>query len=48
MRIAENGSYTIQTYNRTLSGTGMNLNFVNTTDGEPQRQVEARLVKVGK
>ena len=48
MRISETGSYTVQTYNRTVSGTGMTLNFVNTTDGEPQRQVEARLVKVGK
>jgi hypothetical protein len=48
MRISDSGSYTVQTYNRTLSGTGMTLNFVNTTDGEPQRQVEARLVKVGK
>ena len=47
MRISENGSYTVQTYNRTLGGTGMVLNFINTTDGEPQRQVEARLVKVG-
>jgi hypothetical protein len=47
MSISENGSYTVQTYNRTISGTGMTLNFVNTTDGEPQRQVDARLVKVG-
>jgi len=47
MRVSENGSYTVQTYNRTISGTGMTLKFVNTTDGEPQRQVEARLVKVG-
>lgn len=47
MRIGENGSYTVQTYDRTLSGSGMTLNFVNTTDGEPRRQVEARLVKVG-
>ena len=48
MRVSDNGSYTVQTYNRTLSGTGMILNFVNTADGEPLRQVEARLVKVGK
>lgn len=47
MRIGENGSYTVQTYNRTLAGTGMTLDFVNTTDGEPRRQVKARLVKVG-
>lgn len=47
MRVSDNGSYIVQTYNRTLSGTGMTLNFVNTADGEPLRQVEARLVKVG-
>lgn len=47
MRISETGSYTVQTYDRTVSGTGMTLNFINTQDGEPQRQVEARLVKVG-
>lgn len=47
MRISDTGSYTVQTYDRTLNGTGMTLNFVNTTDGEPRRQVEARLVKVG-
>lgn len=47
MLVSDNGSYTVQTYNRTLSGTGMTLNFVNTADGEPLRQVEARLVKVG-
>ena len=47
MTISDKGSYTVQTYDRTLSGTGMTLNFVNTTDGAPRRQVEARLVKVG-
>ncbi|NNE84877.1 MAG: hypothetical protein HKN28_13005 [Alphaproteobacteria bacterium] len=47
MRVNDEGSYIVQTYNRTLSGTGMTLNFVNTADGEPLRQVEARLVKVG-
>ena len=29
MRISETGSYTVQTYNRTVSGTGMILNFIN-------------------
>jgi hypothetical protein len=47
MRISDNGSYTVQTYNRTVSGTTMILNFVNTTDGEPRRQVKAWLMKVG-
>jgi hypothetical protein len=46
MRVSDNGGYTVQTYNRTLTGSGMTLNFVNTADGEPLRQVKARLVKV--
>jgi hypothetical protein len=47
MRITAAGGYVIQTYNRTLDGTGMQLKFVNVADGEPSRQVDARLVKVG-
>ena len=47
MRITETGGYVIQTYDRTLEGTGMRLQFVNVADGEPRRQVDARLVKVG-
>jgi len=47
MRITQTGGYVIQTYDRTLDGTGMKLKFVNVADGEPIRQVEARLVKVG-
>ncbi len=47
MRITETGGYVIQTYNRTLEGTGMRLQFVNVSNGDPQREVEARLVKVG-
>ena len=47
MRITATGGYVIQTYDRTLDGTGMKLKFVNVADGEPIRQVDARLVKVG-
>lgn len=47
MRIAENGGYSVQTYDRTLSGTGMSLKFVNVTNGQPTREVSARLVKTG-
>lgn len=47
MRITDTGGYSIQTYNRTLDGTGMRLQFVNVANGEPQREVDARLVKVG-
>jgi hypothetical protein len=47
IRITESGGYVVQTYNRTLEGTGMRLQFINVADGEPQREVDARLVKVG-
>ncbi len=47
MRITDAGGYSVQTYNRTLEGTGMRLQFVNVSNGEPQREVDARLVKVG-
>jgi hypothetical protein len=47
MLVAKDGSYAIQTYDRTLSGTGMALRFVNVTNGEPSREVSARLVKTG-
>jgi hypothetical protein len=48
MQITDTGGYVIQTYNRTLEGTGMRLKFINVANGEPQREVDARLVKVGK
>lgn len=47
MRITDDGGYVIQTYDRTLEGTGMRLKFINVANGEPQREVDARLVKVG-
>ena len=47
MQITAAGGYVIQTYNRTLEGTGMRLKFINIANGEPQREVDARLVKVG-
>ncbi|MEP4379895.1 MAG: hypothetical protein ABJ215_16535 [Alphaproteobacteria bacterium] len=47
MQITASGGYVIQTYNRTLEGTGMRLKFINIANGEPQREVDARLVKVG-
>ncbi|CAK9060105.1 Uncharacterized protein SCF082_LOCUS31718, partial [Durusdinium trenchii] len=45
MQITASGGYVIQTYNRTLEGTGMRLKFINVANGEPQREVDARLVK---
>jgi hypothetical protein len=47
MLIRPDGSYAVQTYDRTLTGTGMALKFVNVTNGEPTREVSARLVKTG-
>ena len=47
MLVLEDGSYAVQTYNRTLTGTGMSLKFVNVTNGEATREVSARLVKTG-
>ncbi len=47
MQITDAGGYVIQTYNRTLEGTGMRLKFINIANGEPQREVDALLVKVG-
>ncbi len=45
MRIGGDGGYSVQTYDRTLTGTGISLKFVNVTNGEPTREVSARLVK---
>ena len=39
LRITDTGDYVIQTYDRTLEGTGMKLKFVNVANGEPQREV---------
>jgi len=47
MLVRKDGSYAVQTYDRTLTGTGMSLKFVNVTNGEPTREVSARLVKTG-
>ena len=47
MLITEAGGYVIQTYDRTLEDTGMRRKFTNISNGEPQRQVNSRLVKVG-
>ena len=46
MHVRPDGGYVVQSYDRTLAGTGMELKFVSVRDGEPVRQVNARLVKV--
>ena len=45
MAINENGSYAISRYARTLSGTGMDLEFTAIRDGEPARVVRGKLVR---
>ena len=46
LTIDERGRYTLQVYKRTLTGGGMELDFVSIQEDEPQRAVKGRLVKV--
>ncbi len=46
MGIREDGGYEIQSYDRTLTGAGMDLRFVRLSDGEPVREVNGKLVKI--
>lgn len=43
--VLADGRHEIQTYARTLSGTGMDLVYTRVTDGERQRRVRGKLVK---
>jgi len=43
--VREGGQHDIQTYARTLSGTGMDLVYTRVVDGERQRRVRGKLVK---
>ncbi len=45
LTIDERGRYTLQVYKRTLTGRGMELDFVSITEDLPQRTVKGRLVK---
>ncbi len=46
--MADDGGYQVQSYDRTLTGNGMELKFISIRDGEAVRQVSARLVKVAR
>ncbi len=46
MQIYGDGRHETQIYRRTLSGTGMVLEFVRNVDGEQVRQASGRLIKV--
>ena len=43
--IDESGSYTMHTYDRTLTGLGMELEFTRVRDGEPTKTVTGKLTK---
>lgn len=45
MTVLANGAYEIEQYDRTLTGTGMDLRFSMRRDKEPVRTVNAKLVK---
>jgi len=45
MEIEQNGTYAIARYARTLSGTGMDLEFTALRDGEPNRIVRGKMVR---
>ncbi len=45
MAVRDDGGYEINTYDRTLSGTGMDLQFTSRRNGEAVRTVQGRLVK---
>ena len=45
--VHDDGSYEIQTYDRTLGATGMELYFTRVRDGKLVRSVTGKLVKVG-
>ena len=48
MTVLPNGSYETQQYDRTLSGTGMDLKFTMRREREPVRTVNAKLVKTAR
>ena len=47
MMVDGSGIYELQQYDRTLSGTGMQLTFTSLRDGDRVRTVKGRLVKTG-
>ena len=48
VHIYKDGTHETQIYRRTLSGTGMTLEFSRTLSGKPVRSASGRLVKVAK
>jgi len=48
MTVDKGGTYEVQRYDRTLSGTGMDLTFTRLKDGERARRVKGKLIKQAK
>jgi hypothetical protein len=48
LNILEDGRYDMQTYARTLAGGGMDVVFTRLVDGEAQRSVKGKLIKIAK
>lgn len=46
MTLNENGGFELTTYDRTLTGLGMELDFRRIRDGEEVRKVTGRLIKI--
>lgn len=46
--ITDSGGYELQTYERTLSKTGLDLEFLRLRDGKPLRAIQGKLVRVSK
>ncbi len=45
MVIADNGTYAMHVYDRTLTGSGMELKFTRVVDGQPVRSVSGKLTR---
>ena len=48
LEIAADGGFELQVYDRTLTGSGMELNYTRTKDGDQVRTARARLIKYAK
>lgn len=46
LQVAPHGGHELQVYRRTLSGSGMALEFVRIVDGQPVRTARGNLIKV--
>jgi hypothetical protein len=48
LNILDDGRYDMQTYARTLQGGGMDVVYTRVVDGEAQRNVKGKLIKIAK